>query len=67
MSISYQSLPLCRIFNNRDMAEEKKGITELKELGEFGLIEQLTKDIKLQHKSTIKGVGDDAATVCTGC
>lgn len=37
--------------------------TTLKELGEFGLIEKLTKDIKVQHKSTVKGVGDDAAVL----
>ncbi len=37
--------------------------TELSELGEFGLIELLTKDIKLQNKSSIKGVGDDAAII----
>jgi thiamine-monophosphate kinase len=36
-------------------------VTTLKEIGEFKLIEKLTKDIKIQHKSTKKGVGDDAA------
>ena len=35
--------------------------TELSELGEFGLIEQLTKAIEIKNPSTIKGVGDDAA------
>ena len=44
------------------MSENKK-LTSLKELGEFGLIEKLTKNIKIQHKSTIKGVGDDAAVL----
>lgn len=33
----------------------------IKDLGEFGLIEHLTHKIKVHHKSTIKGVGDDAA------
>lgn len=37
--------------------------TELSEYGEFGLIEHLTKDIKLNHSSTIKGVGDDCAII----
>jgi len=37
--------------------------TELSELGEFGLIDQLTKSIKLKNKSTIKGVGDDTAVI----
>ena len=37
--------------------------TELSELGEFGLIERLTKDLTLHNQSTIKGVGDDAAVM----
>jgi len=43
------------------MSNEKKKVTELKDLGEFGLIEKLTKDIEIKNASTIKGVGDDAA------
>lgn len=35
--------------------------TSLSELGEFGLIEHLTKDFEITRKSTVKGVGDDAA------
>lgn len=42
---------------------KNKSRTSLSELGEFGLIEHLTKSIKLYHKSTIKGVGDDAAVL----
>lgn len=34
---------------------------EISELGEFGLIKHLTKDIKNVNESTIKGVGDDCA------
>ena len=45
------------------MIEDKKQRTELSELGEFGLIDHLTKNIKLKHESTIKGVGDDAAVI----
>lgn len=37
--------------------------TSLSDLGEFKLIEHLTKNIKIQHKSTIKGVGDDCAVL----
>ncbi|NTV84074.1 MAG: thiamine-phosphate kinase, partial [Bacteroidales bacterium] len=37
--------------------------TELSELGEFGLIELLTKDIVPMNKSTLYGVGDDAAVI----
>jgi thiamine-monophosphate kinase len=37
--------------------------TELSELGEFGLIEHLTKNLKTSQTSTVKGVGDDAAVI----
>ena len=35
--------------------------TEIAALGEFGLIHHLTDNILLQNKTSIKGVGDDAA------
>ncbi len=37
--------------------------TEISTLGEFGLIEHLTKNIEIQNASTIVGVGDDAAVI----
>ena len=37
--------------------------TEIATLGEFGLIEQLTKDFKLTQQTTKMGVGDDAAVI----
>lgn len=37
--------------------------TEISTLGEFGLIEELTKSFKVKNNSTIKGVGDDAAVL----
>jgi thiamine-monophosphate kinase len=37
--------------------------TELNELGEFGLINHLTKKFSLQNSSSLKGVGDDAAVI----
>lgn len=37
--------------------------TELSQLGEFGLIDRLTKNIKLVNTSTVKAVGDDAAVI----
>ena len=40
--------------------------TELEQLGEFGLINHLTKDLINSNKSTIKGVGDDAAVIDAG-
>ena len=39
---------------------------EIKQLGEFGLIEHLTKDIKPANTSTIEGVGDDCAVMHYG-
>ncbi|MES2113231.1 MAG: thiamine-phosphate kinase [Bacteroidota bacterium] len=44
------------MFDNKDR-------TNLEELGEFGLINYLTKNIKLAQPSTTKGVGDDAAVL----
>ncbi len=43
-----------------------KGRTEIAELGEFRLIERLTKDFAPQVASTVKGVGDDAAVISVG-
>lgn len=40
--------------------------TELSEVGEFGLIEHLTKTIQLKNPSSCKGVGDDAAVLDYG-
>jgi len=37
--------------------------TKLSEIGEFGLIDLLTKDLVIKNKSTIYGVGDDAAVI----
>jgi thiamine-monophosphate kinase len=37
--------------------------TEIETLGEFGLIDHLTKNIELQNASTIVGVGDDGAVI----
>ena len=47
---------------------EEKGvnITSIESLGEFGLIDHLTKDIKLKNESSILGIGDDAAVINMG-
>ncbi|MFI3317391.1 MAG: thiamine-phosphate kinase [Rikenellaceae bacterium] len=45
---------------------EKKGRTEISELGQFKLIDRLTGDFKTLRESTIKGVGDDAAVIDIG-
>lgn len=43
-----------------------KGRTEISTLGEFGLIDRLMADVTPQNKSTLIGVGDDAAVVAAG-
>tara|TARA_R110002072_G_scaffold85225_1_gene192986 strand:+ start:67910 stop:68956 length:1047 start_codon:yes stop_codon:yes gene_type:complete len=37
--------------------------TDISQLGEFGLIEHLTKRFDILQKTTIKGIGDDAAVL----
>jgi thiamine-monophosphate kinase len=37
--------------------------TEISSLGEFGLIDHLTRNIELQNASSVLGVGDDAAVI----
>jgi len=45
---------------------ENKASTALSELGEFGLIDHLTKDLKSRNEHTKMGVGDDAAVIAAG-
>ena len=47
---------------------EEKGIktTPISDLGEFTLIDHLTKNLTIKNVSTIKGVGDDAAVIDMG-
>src|SRR6201989_2874286 len=42
---------------------DNKEKTDIEALGEFGLINHLTKNRKLEQKSSIKGVGDDASVL----
>jgi thiamine-monophosphate kinase len=44
-------------------SENKKSINEF---GKFGLINHLTKDIIIGNKTTINGIGDDAAVIDSG-
>ncbi|KPM31053.1 Thiamine-monophosphate kinase [Croceitalea dokdonensis DOKDO 023] len=49
------------------MIEDKnQARTALSDLGEFGLIETLTKNFGVHQKSTVKGIGDDAAVLDFG-
>lgn len=45
------------------MFENKEGRTEINKLGEFGLIEHLTKHVELINVETKLGIGDDAAVI----
>ena len=46
------------------MIEDKNpSKTAIETLGEFGLIEHLTKNFKIKNSSTIKSIGDDAAVL----
>lgn len=47
------------------MLEENKQPTDLSSIGEFGLIAHLTQNIQLKNKSSILGIGDDAAIIET--
>ena len=40
--------------------------TEIATLGEFGLIDHLTKGLEMKNDSTLKGVGDDCAVISNG-
>ena len=46
-----------------DKAPQK---TSIAQLGEFGLIEHLTKHFEIKNTSTVKGIGDDAAVLNFG-
>ncbi|MGB3774968.1 MAG: thiamine-phosphate kinase [Leeuwenhoekiella sp.] len=41
--------------------DKEPSSTSLSDLGEFGLIEHLTQQFTMTQKSTLKGIGDDAA------
>lgn len=45
---------------------ENKERTEIGKLGEFGLIKHLTEKFGIKNKTSVKGVGDDAAVINFG-
>ena len=49
------------MLENKDQAK-----TSLSQLGEFGLIDHLTKHFTITQKSTLKSIGDDAAVLDFG-
>lgn len=48
------------------MFENKTTRTELGSLGEFGLINMISKTVEIQNTESIKGIGDDAAVIDNG-
>ncbi len=48
------------------MQDQFEKRTDVNELGEFGLIEHLTKSFPINHASTVKSIGDDAAVINNG-
>lgn len=42
---------------------ENKEKTNIEQLGEFGLIDHITKAVTLTQKTSVKGIGDDAAVL----
>jgi thiamine-monophosphate kinase len=42
---------------------KERNQTSVSELGEFGLIDRLTKDVEIKNESTVAGIGDDAAVL----
>lgn len=45
------------------MFQENTNRTEISTLGEFGLIDIISKSVKIKNSSTLKGIGDDAAVI----
>ena len=54
-------VPVSQTFTRRGNPD--RIMTKISTLGEFGLIDRLTEDLKMQQPSTLHGVGDDCAVV----
>lgn len=61
MGIFVQRFVYINTFLSLFKMTNNKSRTSISDLGEFGLIERLTKNIVLRNNSTVLGVGDDAA------
>lgn len=56
------TIPIClKLTMNKETQQ-----TSISELGEFGLIDRITKAVQIKNNSTVKGVGDDAAVLDFG-
>jgi len=58
MWIKWLFVTFAFMLENKDQSR-----TSLEELGEFGLIDHLTEHFKISQKTTVKGIGDDAAVL----
>jgi thiamine-monophosphate kinase len=50
-------------YNDYRMSENR---SEISQLGEFGLIDRISKKFNLQNPTSVKGIGDDAAVIDAG-
>jgi thiamine-monophosphate kinase len=57
---------LPHFFNPKLQPMNQERRTELKDLGEFGLISRLAANVQLVNPESVKGIGDDAAVLDTG-
>ncbi len=48
---------------NQDTPQQEEAFTSLESIGEFNLIEKLTRDFPLRQGSSLVGIGDDAAVL----
>jgi len=51
---------------DKKTGDTKPKLTSLSALGEFGLIDRLTRNVKHYHPETLVGIGDDAAVIDAG-
>lgn len=49
--------------NNHQHNMEQQNRTEISQLGEFGLIDLLTRNTEIKLSATVKGIGDDGAVI----
>jgi thiamine-monophosphate kinase len=54
---------MAEIYKNKKKISMSEERTEIQNLGEFGLIDHLTKNFEIQNASTVLSIGDDAAVI----
>jgi thiamine-monophosphate kinase len=48
------------------MSNTENSQTPIGNYGKFGLIDHLTRNVEIKHKTTVKGIGDDSAVIDAG-